>query len=120
MNNAFSVGVFGLEFPQETANTDQLKEREAKLVRMIEALAALGTSREWSTLKSELFDGALETIENRIKSEAGKTELNDPELYRLQGERKWARRYADLAALADTFRAELAQIRKIKPPEPSG
>lgn len=92
-----------------------LREREAKLVRMIEAIAALGQSPEWSTLKDELFDGALESVERRIKDEADKADLNTPELYRLQGERKWARRYADLTKLSDMYRAELAHIRNPKP-----
>lgn len=91
-----------------------LKEREAKLVRLIEALAALGQNTEWSTLKHELFDEALESLEKRTKDEATKAEISIPELYRLQGERRWVRRY-DLSKLLETYRAELAHIRKTKP-----
>jgi hypothetical protein len=104
-----------LNFEEEVSHAKPdtlLREREAKLVRMIEAIAALGQSLEWSTLRTELFDGALETIEKRMRDEADKAELNTPELYRLQGERKWAKRYADLPKLSDQYRAELAHIRK--------
>lgn len=97
-----------------------LKEREAKLVRMIEALAALGQSPEWSTLKHELFDEIADSIEKRTKDEATKPDINSPELYRLQGEKRLARKY-DLPKLLETYRIELANIRKqIKPPELSG
>lgn len=113
MNNSFT-----LETPVSPEKPDtRLREREAKLVRMIEAATYVSLSKEWSTLKEELFDGAFESIESRIKAEAEKPELNLPELYRLQGERKWAKRYS-MEHLIDMYRTELAQIRKtlINPP----
>lgn len=123
MNNALgNIPIdLGLEFPQDTDNTEHLREREAKLVRMIEALVALSGSNEWSTLKDELFEGAQETIEQRIRSEAGKAEVNISELYRLQGEQKWAKRYGDPMTLVGSWRNELANIRKqLNPPGPAG
>lgn len=116
MNNSFNIGL-DEEFLKETDKSEQLWEREAKLMKMIEALVALSESREWSTLKEELFGDALESIERRINAEAQKPEVNIPELYRLQGERKWAKRYADPLSLVDTMRVELANIRKqLNPP----
>lgn len=111
MNNSLNIDL-NEDFLEETRGQEHLREREAKLVRMIEALAALSGSNEWSTLKDELFDGALESIEIKLHLEAQKPEVCLPELYRLQGERKWARRYADPASLVDNFRRELANIRK--------
>lgn len=96
--------------------SEHLMEREAKLVRLIEAYTILAGSSAWSTLKDELFIGALESIENRIRVENEKPELNIPELYRLQGEKKWAKRYASPETYVETLRAELAHIRKINPP----
>lgn len=116
MNNSFPLET---DVSQEKPD-ERLKEREAKLVRLIEALQGINQSPEWSTLKRELFDGVLEGIEGRIKNEANKPELNAPELYRLQGERKWANRYADLDELTNLYRAELANIRKTKTPGLSG
>lgn len=110
MNNSLQVDL-DPDFLEETSGQELLREREAKLVRMIEALAALSSSNEWSTLKDELFDGALESIESKIRSEADRPELNLPELYRLQGERKWAKRYADPKTLVGNYRRELANIR---------
>lgn len=110
MNNF--LGELDVRFLEETPNQDRLRERESKLVRMIEALVALSQSNEWSTLKDELFDGAAEQIEQRMHLEVGKSEVNLPELYRLQGERKWAKRYADPQTLVGSWRNELANIRK--------
>ncbi len=116
MNNSLNIDL-DEGFLKETDNKEVLREREAKLVKTIEALVALTKSHEWSTLKEELFDEALESIERRIAAEAHKPELSLPELYRLQGERKWAKRYADPISLVDTMRAELANIRKqLNPP----
>lgn len=93
--------------------TDSYKEREAWLVKVIEALNAVHNSKEWSTLKGELFDGALESVEKQLVSEAEKLEICLPNLYRLQGERKWAKKYSKLELLAETYRVELANIRKV-------
>ncbi len=108
MNNSVNIA----EFQEETDNTVRLTERQAKLVRILEALDALQTNAEWSTLKEELFDSALGSIENRLKSESNKPEISLPELYRLQGERKWALKYSDLGTLRNTYRKELETIRK--------
>lgn len=116
MNNSLNVDL-AQEFLEETKSQEPLREREAKLVRTIETLVALSQSNEWSSLKDELFDEALASIELRIRLEAEKPEVNLPDLYRLQGERKWAKRYADPISLVDTYRVELAHIRKqLNPP----
>lgn len=110
-----------LHFEQERVSQEKpderVQEREAKLVRLVEALSVINDSREWSTLREELFDGQLATIENRLKSESEKTELNTAEIYRLQGEKKWAKRYSNFDDLIANYRAELANIRKLNPPD---
>jgi hypothetical protein len=110
MNNSFSVDL-SLESVQETKPTEMLREREAKLIRLIEALLALSKSNEWSTLKAELFDEVLESTERSIRTETAKAEISLPALYRLQGEKKWARNYANPLLLVDQYRAELTNIR---------
>lgn len=120
MNNSFNIDL-STDFLEESKPTELLREREAKLIRMIEALVALSKSNEWSTLKVELFDEVLESIERSIRSEADKAEVSIPALYRLQGEKKWARNYADPLLLVDSYRVELANIRKqLNPPGPTG
>lgn len=111
MNNSFQLEQYD-EVLEESKVIVLLREREAKLVRLVESLVGLSKSREWSTLKSQLFDEVLESIETRLRNESVKTEINTAELYRLQGERKWARNYADPLKLAKEYQVELANIRK--------
>ena len=111
MNNSLNIGL-DESFLVETPNQEVLRERESKLVRLVEVFDALSRSAEWSSLKQELFDGALASIELKLRLEAEKAEVSLPELYRLQGERKWAKRYSDPVSYVSTLRAELAHIRK--------
>jgi len=121
MNNSLNLehdDTFSIE---PVVPTESLREREAKLVRMVEAVVALSQTREWSTLKKELFDEIASSIENRIKSETAKSVININELYRLQGELAWARKYGNLMLLAKDYQNELSAIRKLlNPPGGAG
>lgn len=109
MNNSFLEP----EIEVSSGNKDgRLQEREQHLRKLIEALAALQGMGEWSTLREELFDGAVEKLERELAAEAKKPDLSLPELYRLQGKLDWASRHMRLERLIDTYRAELAGIRK--------
>lgn len=94
---------------------ENLRVRDSQLVRMIESLDALIKSQEWRTLKEDLFDDVLESIEKRIKQETEKPELSLPELYRLQGEKKWAKKFSQLSILRESLHKELVGIRKNLP-----
>lgn len=107
MNNTFSE-----EAPKPEDILPRLREREAELVRLIEAIAQVELCDGWSTLKTYVFDGALESLEGRLTSEAGKSEVTTSELYRLQGQIQWAKKYADLGKLVNTYRLELSNVRK--------
>ncbi len=89
-----------------------LRRREGEVVRIIEALKRIETSEDWSTLKTEVFDGVLDSLEGRLVSESKKPELNNPEIYRLQGQIQWAKKYANIAHLTESYRLELTRIRK--------
>lgn len=93
-------------------NTPLLREKEAELVRIIEALNAVKASEGWNTLKSLIFDGLLENLERSQRNVAESAEIKDSDLYRLQGKIFWARKYADLDKLADVYRLELSNLRK--------
>lgn len=119
MNNSLHVDLN--DSFAEKPNQEPLREREAKLLRVIASLDALIQSPEWSTLKTELFEEVLKNAENRLRIESEKAEVNLPELYRLQGERKWARNYANPITLQNQYRTELAHIRmQLNPPGPAG
>lgn len=108
-NNSLILDLNVLEEKPDT--TPQLKEREQYLVRVIEALRGVRHSKEWSTLKTELFDGLTASLEKQLKNEARQEDLNVLSLARIAGQLKWAERYADLEKLEQTFLVELKNIR---------
>lgn len=108
MNNSKIANNSIEEMPVDTTS---LKEREAKLVRIIEALLRVSEAADWYTLKTEIFDGLVETLERRISAEAKKPEVVPSELYRLQGQLGWAKKYSNLENLAQVFKVELTNIR---------
>lgn len=90
----------------------QLREKEATLIRVIEAIQRVEKSPEWRTLKIELFDGLLASLEKELREEAKKETPNVLKLRNLAGQLKWADRYANLSKLEADKRNELTGIRK--------
>lgn len=107
MNNAFFDDA-AVEVPDRLP---QLRAREGELITLIEAIRRIEASEDWSTLTINVFDQVVEKLERSITSEAGKSEVSLPELYRLQGQLAWAKKYADLGKLADSYRLELTNVR---------
>jgi hypothetical protein len=93
-------------------NTIILRERLTELTKIIGAINALADRDEWKVLKELVFDGQVERIEKSLLSETKLNELQPAEIYRLQGQLVWARRYSDLYKLAETYKAELINITK--------
>lgn len=117
MNNskiAFDEVSLSLEEPVD--NTEHLRERESQIIRILEAIAVIRTSEAWITLRSLIFDNTVESLEKRLKTEAEKLEINQPEINHLQGQLLWARKYVDLDKLASSFKVELSNIRKLTQP----
>lgn len=105
------------EFPQETVNIEQYREREAELLKLLESYEGLAKSKEWRSLKEKVFDRDIESLERRQKAEASKSEVSLSTLYRLQGQIHQAKRF-DLEARAVEWKAELDGIRKKNPSAP--
>lgn len=97
---------------EPSTKEEKVQEREAWLVRVIEAARALGESAEWSTLKEEVFDEVAKRLKRDLQRESLKPELDLPEIYRLQGQIAWAKKYADIGLLAEEYRLELTNVRK--------
>lgn len=113
MNNSrIALDNVSLELEEKADNTPSLRERESKLVRIIEALTKVSESREWKELKSLLFDNLLESLEKRLRLEVDKDIINLAEVQFLKGQIRWAKNYSDLEKLADENRKELSNIRK--------
>lgn len=113
MNNAKFIVESPEEEPQRESNRQELlREQEAAHVRIIEALNQIASSDAWSTLKTLVFNEVAENLERRLMSEASKKDVDESELYRLQGQLVWARTYSSLEKLAERYRIQLTNIRK--------
>lgn len=92
--------------------TPKLREQEARVVRIIEAIRGVKQNAEWSTLKSEIFDALTDRLSRELTEEAKKEQPDPLRLNRIAGQLKWAERYSDLDKLEEQYRTELSAIRK--------
>jgi hypothetical protein len=90
----------------------QLRERESELVNLIAALQGVSQTKEWSSLKEKYFDGLTADLKRRREVEASKDFPEPLKLAKLNGEIKWSERFSDLPKLEQTFRVELAAIKR--------
>lgn len=111
MNNS-KLALDNFNIDQEVDRTPWFKDREGTLVRQIEALRKVTASKEWSSLKKELFDGVVETLEKNLKSEAQMTPADPVKLAQISGQLIWARKWSDLTKVADILMVELTNIRQ--------
>ena len=114
MNNSF-IALDNLEpilEEKEIDRTPWLRNRESELVKIIEALRRIAKSEDWSTLKSNIFEGIVEYLEKEMLLEAKKDQPDIQKLASLKGQFVWAKKYADLDSLAEAYRGELAGIKR--------
>lgn len=113
MNNSkLAIDSVPLTLETERDFTPQLRERQAKLLKLIDAIRSVQKSKEWSSLKTELFDGLTESLQGRIFNEATKDTPDPLKLARLTGELRWAEKYSDPSKLEQEFLSELANIKE--------
>lgn len=113
MNNSkLAIDSVSLTEEKQVDRSPQLIEREGRLIKIIEAIQRIGQTQEWSTLKTEVFDGIVNVLEKEIKDEAKKESPDALKLNRLAGQLKWAEKYSDLTKLETVFRQELNGLRK--------
>lgn len=96
--------------PQEDLGP-RLQAEEARLLKIIEALQGIVQSKEWSTLKTEVFDNLVNVLEKDLKTEAEKVDCNPMKLNRITGELTWAKKYANLEKLEAAYRVQLQNVR---------
>lgn len=110
MNNAsLSLDDYS-DQPKEDVR-ERLRSEESRLLRIIEALQSVQQTKEWSTLKNEVFDTLVNTLEKELRVEARKDDPAPAKLTRLNGELKWAEKFSDLTKLENKYRVELQNIR---------
>lgn len=95
-------------FPEEEEEKPHTNpQEEARLIRLIEAIAALSENKDWQTLNELHLSKEEERIERLLLSESKKNLIESDKLYRLQGELLWAKRYADMRVWAKLLKNQL-------------
>lgn len=90
----------------------QLREREQKLVTIIEAIREIKQMSAWSTLKEHIFDSLTESLKRDLLVESRKDSPDTLKLNRVSGQLKWAERFANLDKLEEGYKTELFGLRK--------
>lgn len=90
----------------------RLRKEEARLLRIVEALQAVQSSKEWSSLKTEVFDNLVNVLEKDLRTESEKIDPEPNKLNRIMGKLEWARRYSDLQKFENEKRVELTNVRQ--------
>jgi hypothetical protein len=113
MNNSyFAVESVNLHVETPVDHTPEVREREVELVKILGAIRKVQDSKDWSTLKENVFDGVTQNLSDKIQSEAKKTKPDVDILRYLTGQLVWAEKFSDLSKLEAVFRQELTNIRK--------
>lgn len=100
--------------PQPTHSEDiapKLRSEEARVLRIVENLQTIQGSKEWSSLKTEVFDNLVNVLEKELRIEAEKNDPSTNKLNRIMGKLEWARRYSDLQKFENEKRVELQNLR---------
>jgi len=110
MNNS-KIVVNSLEEDNVNPHLD-LEKKRGEIIQVIEAINGVTTSEDWRKLKRLLLDGVVITLEKQLVSETSKSDINLPEVYRLQGQLAWAKKYTDLKKLSEWFKYQVENINK--------
>lgn len=94
------------------ANASKLRDRQADLVLMIEAIDEVLKTKAWQTLKELVWDSEVQRIERLLLGEAKSDEPKLKELYTLQGQLSRAKQYGDLKSYAEMWTKELKAIKE--------
>lgn len=108
MNN--SRIAFSSEEPVEDL-LPKYRAEEARILRIVEAIREVSNTKAWSTLKNEVFDKLVSSLERDLRAEAKKDDPDPKRLNRLSGELKWAEKYSDLSTLEEVYKLDLQRIR---------
>lgn len=96
---------------EELDRRDFLEKERGRLAQLVEAINGVMASQDWKKIRSMLLNGVVENLEKSLRDEASKSEVNLPEVYRLQGQLLWARKYVDLRKLVDWYKSQIEHIK---------
>ena len=109
MNNS-KIAFDNLEV-ESSDRTPFLQKQQGEIAQIIEAINGVEASEDWKKLKRLVLDGVVTSLERQLISEASKDQINDPNMYRLQGQLMWAKKFADLKRLGESFKQSLENIK---------
>lgn len=102
-----------LELEQPVNNTGVLRAKESELILIIEAIEDIAGNQSWKVLKEKIFDGVVEGLKRQRDHEVEKKPLNGPMIHSINGQLAWAKKYSDFETLADIYKLELQNVRKL-------
>ena len=89
-----------------------LQSQQGEFTQLVEAINRVESNGDWQKLKKLLLDDVVTRLEKDLVSEAEKKVLDEPKIYRLQGQLEWARKYTDLTKLADYKKLVIDNLKK--------
>jgi hypothetical protein len=93
----------------------QLRNEQTRLIKIIEAFMGLDKNKDWQILQELVFNLSVANIERQIYNVSLSREIDDKELYRLQGQLAWAKQYNDTGRFVEALKKQLEEIkRKLK------
>lgn len=108
MNNAkIAIENVSLEIEKPVDVMPMLRKRAEELTDIIEAINAIRGSSYWKTLEQKVFSGVTSALYKKLENES-----DEKEIFRLQGQIRWAEKYSDLSKLSDVYNEELKRIKK--------
>lgn len=111
MNNSMIPNEM-LEMDEPVDNTVHFRQKEAELIKILEAINGLSANPDWLLLKEKIFDGVVDGLKKQRDIEVEKQPLNGPKIHSINGQLTWAKKYSNIADLAHIYKLELANIRK--------
>ena len=112
MNNAKLVmDSISLSEDQEQDRKPLLRSEESRLLKIVNAIQEVQNTKAWSSLKEEIFDSLVNTLEKELRSEAEKIDVDPNKLNRISGELKWARKFSDLQKFENEKMVKLQRVK---------
>ena len=97
---------------EEDSRLSFLQDQQGELAKLIESINRVEANEDWRKLKELFLDGVVDKLERQLRDEAGKKEVSLPNIYRLQGQLEWAKKYTNLKKISDDKRLELTNLKK--------
>lgn len=111
MNNS-KIAYENLEESDEELDRPMfLQKQQGQLAQVVEAINRVEASEDWQKLKKLVLDEVVMSLERQLVNEAAQKEVRVSEIYRIQGQLTWAKKYADLRKLSDMYRQQLESIK---------